>query len=54
MAYGDSKDLPRRTTTDKVLHDKAFDIAKTPIYGGYQKDLASTVYNLLIKRPLQS
>ena len=30
MAYGDFKDLPRRTGSgsDKVLHDKAFDIAK--------------------------
>ena len=24
MAYGDFKDLPRRTTSDKVLRDKAF------------------------------
>ena len=24
MAYGDFKDLNRRTTADKVLHDKAF------------------------------
>ena len=28
MAYGDFKDLPRRTATDKVLCDKAFNIAK--------------------------
>ena len=26
--YGDSKDLPRRTAFDKILHDKAFNIAK--------------------------
>ena len=53
MAYEDSQDLPRRTTADEVLRDKAFNIAKTPIYGGYQRGLASMVYNLLIKKPLQ-
>ena len=31
MASRDSKDLPRRTTADKVLHDKAFHIAKNLI-----------------------
>ena len=30
MAYRDFKDLPRRTASDKVLHDKAFNIAKNP------------------------
>ena len=29
MAYGDFKDLTRRTASDKILHDKAFNIAKT-------------------------
>ena len=28
MAYGDFKDLPRRTAADKVLRDNAFNIAK--------------------------
>ena len=28
MAYGDFKDLPRRTASEKVLRDKVFDIAK--------------------------
>ena len=28
MAYGDFKDLHRRTTSGKVLHDKVFNIAK--------------------------
>ena len=28
MAYGDFKDLIRRTGPDQVLRDKAFDIAK--------------------------
>ena len=43
MAYGDFKDLNRRTLADKVLHDKAFNIAKDPKYDGYQRGLASVV-----------
>ena len=35
MAYGDFKDLKRRTTSDKVLKVKAFNIAKNPKYHGY-------------------
>ena len=41
MAYGDFKDLKRRTFSDKVLRDKAFNIAKNPKYDGYQRGLAS-------------
>ena len=44
MAYGDFKDLNRRTTSDKILLDKAFNIAKNPKYDGYQSGLASIVY----------
>ena len=44
MAYGDSKDLARRTASDKVLRDKAFNIAKHLKYNGYQRRLASMVY----------
>ena len=44
MAYGDFKDLTRRTASDKVLHDKAFNIAKSPKYDEYQHRLASMVY----------
>ena len=32
MANGDSKDLTRRTGSDKILCDKAFNIAKNPKY----------------------
>ena len=35
MAYGDFKDLNRRSAADKVLLDKAFNIAKNPTYDGY-------------------
>ena len=44
MAYGDFKDLNRRTASDKILRDKAFNIAKNPKYDGYQRGLASKVY----------
>ena len=40
IAYGDSKDLKRRTFSDKVLRDKALNIAKNPKYDGYQRALA--------------
>ena len=43
MAYGDFKDLTKRTTTDKVLRDKAFKIASDQKYGGYQRGLASMI-----------
>ena len=36
MAYGDFKDLNRRTAADKVLRDKAFSTAKNPKSDGYQ------------------
>ena len=35
MVYGESKDLTRRTQSDKVLRDKAFEIASNPKYDGY-------------------
>ena len=43
MTYGEFKDLPRRTASDKVLSDKAINIAKMLKYDGYQKGFASTV-----------
>ena len=43
-AYSDSKDLTKRTIADKILKNKAFDIAKDPKYDGYQRGLASMVY----------
>ena len=44
MAYSDFKDLKRRTASAKVLRDKAFNIAKSSKYNGYQRGLASMVY----------
>ena len=50
MAYGDFKDLVRRTASDKILRDKAFNIAKNPKYDGYQRGLASMVYKFFDKK----
>ena len=50
MAYGDFKDLARRTAFDKILRDKAFNITKDPKYDGYQRGLASMVYQFFDKK----
>ena len=50
MAYGDFKDLARRTASDKVWRDKAFNVAKNPKYDGYQRGLTSMVYTFFDKR----
>ena len=50
VAYGKSKDLPKRTQSDKVLRDKAFKIASNPKYDGYQRGLASIVYRFFDKK----
>ena len=50
MAYGDFKDLARRTASDKAFRDKAFNIAKKPKYGGYQRRLASMFYKFFDKK----
>ena len=50
MAYGDFKDLSKRTASDKVLRDRAFKIGSSPKYVGYQRGLASLVYKLFDKK----
>ena len=49
MAYGNLKGLVRRTASDKILRNKALNIAKNPKYDGYSRGLASMVYNFLTK-----
>ena len=49
-AYGDFKDLARRTASDKVLRDKAFNIAKNPKYDRYQRGLTSMVDKFFDKK----
>ena len=43
MTYGESKDLTKRTQSDKVLRDKDFEIANNSKYYDYHRGLASTV-----------
>ena len=50
MAYGDFKDSKRRIAYDKVLRDKAFNIAKNPKYDGYQRGFTSMVYKFFDKK----
>ena len=50
MAYCKSKDLAKRTQSDKVLRDKAFKVASDPKYDGYQRGLASMVYKIFGKK----
>ena len=50
IAYGKSKDLVKRTQSDKVLKDKAFKIASNPKCDGYQRGLDSMVYKFFDKK----
>ena len=50
MAYGKYKDLEKRTQSDKVLKDKAFEIANNPNNDGYQRGLTSMVYKIFDKK----
>ena len=52
MGYGDFKNLTRRTAADKVLRDKAFNIAKDSKYDGYQRGPALMVYKCFDKKLL--
>ena len=49
-ANADHKDLINRTEADKVLRDKAYDIASNPEYDGYQRGVASMVYKFFDKK----
>ena len=49
MAYGDFKDLPRKTASDKVLCNEAFKSAENPKYNGFQLEIASLFYKLFEK-----
>ena len=50
MADSKTKDLFKLTQSDKVLKDKAFKIANISKYDGYQRGLASMVYNFFDKK----
>ena len=50
MAYGKSKDLAKRTQSDKVLRDRTLKIGNDSKDDGYQKGLASLVYKFFDKK----
>ena len=54
MAHGDFKDLARRTAADKVLRNKASNIAEDPKYDAYQRGLASMDYKFFDKKAASS
>ena len=54
MTYEDIKDLTRRTTSDKILLDKVFNIAKNRTFDGYQRGLASMLYIFFDKKKFDS
>ena len=53
-AYSDSKDLTKRTVADKILRNRAFNIAKDQKYDRYQRGLASMVYKIFDKESKRS
>ena len=50
MAHGVFKDLTKRAASDKILRDKAFNIAKNSKYDGYTRGIASMVYKLFDRK----
>ena len=50
IANGKYKDLTKRTKSDKVLKDKAFNCAHNPKYNGYERGLALMVYKFFDKK----
>ena len=49
-AYSDSKDLAKITIYDKILKDRAYEIAINPEYDRYQRGFASMVYKFFDKK----
>ena len=48
--YSDGKDLAKRTISDKILKNRAYEIAGNRGYDGYQRALASTAYTFFDKK----
>ena len=49
-AYSGSKDLAKRTISDKILKGRAYEIARNRNYDGYQRALTSMVYKFFNKK----
>ena len=45
-----SKELTKRNISDKILEDRAYEIARNCKYDGYQRALASMVYTYFDKK----
>ena len=48
--YSHSKGSAKRNASDKILKDKANEIATNHKYDGYQRELASMVYKFFDKK----
>ena len=49
-AYSESKDLAKRTISNNILRDTAYEIVRNRGYDGYQRALASMVYKFFLIR----
>ena len=49
-AYSKYKNLTKRTQSDKILKQQAFEIAANPKHDGYQRGLASMMYKFFDKK----
>ena len=49
-ANSDSKDLAKRTISDKIVKDRTYEIARNRKYIGYERALASMVYTFFDKK----
>ena len=49
MSMKINSSLARRTASDTILRDKAFNIARNPKYGVYQRELAPMAYKFFDK-----
>ena len=50
-AYSDTKDLSKRIISDKIMQNRAYEIARNCKYNGYQRALASMVNKFFDKKP---
>ena len=49
-AYSNSKDLAKRTISDNILKDRAYEINRSCNYIGYQRVITSMVYKFFVKK----
>ena len=46
-AFSNSKDLGKKTISDQILKDRVYETSRNHKYSGYQRALASLVYEVL-------